>query len=168
MEEGKQAAEALLGPCQKRASAKDDYRAGESRRATVCVEAINQAGHHCYDTGKHFFPGANAIDRDEAFGRRIKAGGALECRATGVIEKLGPLLTMTFAISFGGSEVPRNLCGQVVRSTPVDAGPINARHHPKTPPSRHRIRVQGNRHRVFRDQKGSTQKIKQIFNLFDH
>jgi hypothetical protein len=69
---------------------------GELRRATVCLEAINQAGQHCYDTSKHFFPGANAIDRDEAFGdRRIKAGGALECRATGVIEKLGPLLTPT-------------------------------------------------------------------------
>jgi hypothetical protein len=68
---------------------------GESRRATVCIEAINQAGQHCYDTGKHFFPGANAIDRDEAFGdRRVKAGGVLECRATGVIEKLGPLLTL--------------------------------------------------------------------------
>ena len=41
--------------------------------------------------GKHFFSGANAIDRDEAFGdRRIKAGGALECRATGVIEKTWP------------------------------------------------------------------------------
>ena len=44
--------------------------------------------------GQAFLPGANAIDRDEAFGnRRVKTGGALECRATGVIEKLGPLLT---------------------------------------------------------------------------
>jgi hypothetical protein len=45
--------------------------------------------------GQAFLSGANS-DRDEAFGdRRIKAGGALECRATGVIEKLGPLLTLS-------------------------------------------------------------------------
>ena len=55
----------------------EDDLGKESRRATVCIEAINQAGQHCYDTGKHFFPGANAIDRDEAFGdRRIKPGEA--------------------------------------------------------------------------------------------
>jgi hypothetical protein len=48
----------------------DDWGTGESRRATVCIEAINQAGQHCYDTGKHFFSGAKAIDRDEAFGDR--------------------------------------------------------------------------------------------------
>jgi hypothetical protein len=71
---------------------------GESRRATVCIEAINQAGQHCYDTGKHFFPGANAIDRDEAFGdRRIKAGGALEYPATGSSKNLA----RCFAVSFG-------------------------------------------------------------------
>jgi hypothetical protein len=73
----------------------DDWGTGESRRGTVCIESINQAG-------KRFFPGANVIDRDEAFGdRRIKAGGALECRATGVIEKFGPLLILTLAVSFG-------------------------------------------------------------------
>ena len=83
----------------------------ESRRATVCIEAINQAGQHCYDTRKHFFPGANTIDRGEAFGdRRIEAGGALECRATGVIEKLGPLLTLTLAVSFGRVQKHRETC----------------------------------------------------------
>jgi len=52
------------------------------------------------------------------------------------------------------SEAPRDLHGQVVRSTPVDGGPTNARHHPKTLQARRRIRVQRNRHRVFRGQKG--------------
>jgi hypothetical protein len=80
----------------------DDLGNGGIKTCDCCIEAINQAGQHCYDTGKHFVPGANAIDRDEAFGdRRVKAGGALECRATGVIEKLGPLLTLTLAVSFG-------------------------------------------------------------------
>ena len=61
--------------------------------------------------GKHFFSGANAIDRDETFGdRRIKAGGALECRAAGVIEKLGPLLTLTLAVSFGRVQKRRETC----------------------------------------------------------
>ena len=78
----------------------EDDLGKEARRATVCVEAINQAGQHCYDTGKHFFPEANAIDRDEAFGdRRVKVGGALECPATGVIEKLGQLLTLATNLS---------------------------------------------------------------------
>jgi hypothetical protein len=34
---------------------------GESKGAIVCIEAIDQAGQHCYDAGKHFFPWANAI-----------------------------------------------------------------------------------------------------------
>jgi hypothetical protein len=55
-------------------------------------------------------------------------------------------------------EAPRDLHGQVVRSTPVDAGPTNARHHPKTLQARRRIRVQGKRHRVFRGQKGDSSK----------
>jgi hypothetical protein len=50
---------------------------------------------------------------------------------------------------------------------PVDAGPTNARHHPKTLQARRRIRVQRNRHRVFRGQKrGSIQRIKLSINLF--
>ena len=61
--------------------------------------------------GQAFLPGANAIDRDEAFGnRRVKTGGALECRATGVIEKLGPLLTLTLAVSFGRVQKHRETC----------------------------------------------------------
>ena len=44
----------------------EDDLGKEARRATVCVEAINQAGQHCYDTGKHFFPGANAGARRNA------------------------------------------------------------------------------------------------------
>jgi hypothetical protein len=62
------------------------------------------------------------------------------------------------------SEAPRDLRGQVVRSTPVDAEPTNARHHPKTLQSRRRIRVHRNRHRVFRGQK--VQRIEQIIKLF--
>ena len=58
------------------------------------------------------------------------------------------------------SEAPRDLHGQVVRSTPVDGGPTNARHHPKTLQARRRIRVQRNRHRVFRGQKGIHRKKK--------
>ena len=46
----------------KRPRTKGDWGTGESRRATVCIEAINQAGQHCYDTGKHFFPGRTAIE----------------------------------------------------------------------------------------------------------
>jgi len=39
---------------------------GESRRAiasVVRVEAVDQSGQHCYDTRKHFLPGANTIGR---------------------------------------------------------------------------------------------------------
>ena len=73
----------------------EDDLGKEARRATVCIEAINQAVSIATTRASISFPGAKAIDRDEAFGdRRIKAGGALECRATGVIEKLGPLLTL--------------------------------------------------------------------------
>ena len=61
--------------------------------------------------GQAFLSRANAIDRDEAFGdRRIKAGGALEGRATGVLEKLGPLLTLTLAVSFGHVQKHRATC----------------------------------------------------------
>jgi hypothetical protein len=87
-----------------RGQAENDGRLGNGGIKTCdCLYRSDQSSsQHCYDTGKHFFPGANAIDRDEAFGdRRIKAGGALECRATGVTEKLGPLLTLTHAVSFG-------------------------------------------------------------------
>jgi hypothetical protein len=92
----------------------------------------------------------------EAFGdRRIKAGGALECRATGVFEKLGPLSILTLAVSFGRViRSTERLAQSSCRSTPLDAGPTNARHHPKTLQARRRIRVQRNRHRVFRGQKG--------------
>jgi hypothetical protein len=72
---------------------------------------VSKRSKHCYDTGKHFFPGANAIDRDEACGdQRSKAGGALECRATGGIENLGPLLTLTLAVSFGRVQKHRETC----------------------------------------------------------
>ena len=56
------------------------------------------------------------------------------------------------------SEAPSDLHGQVVRSTPVDAGLTNARPHPKTLQARRRIRVQGNRRPVFRGQKGDPSK----------
>ena len=74
-------------------------------------------------------------DLDEAFGdRRIKAGGALECRATGVLEKLGPAVDPD-ACRFlrPCSEAPRDLYGQIVRSTPVDAGPTNTTGTRKSP-----------------------------------
>jgi hypothetical protein len=36
-----------------------------------------------------------------------RQGGAIGCRATGVFEKLGPLLTLTPAVSFGRVQKPR-------------------------------------------------------------
>jgi hypothetical protein len=58
----------------------------------VCIKAIDQSGQHCYNTREHFLTGFNSIGGDEALGdRRIEAGGALECRAAGVIEKLRAL-----------------------------------------------------------------------------
>ena len=71
----------------------------------VFVEAIDQSGQHSYDTGKYFLPGANTIDRDDALSdRRIEAGGALEGRAAGIIEKLGPLKALAFTVPFGRIE----------------------------------------------------------------
>ena len=47
----------------------------------------------------------SSLDRDEAFGnRRIKASGALECRAAGVIEKLRALAPLTLTVPFGRIE----------------------------------------------------------------
>jgi hypothetical protein len=71
----------------------------------VCIEAIDQSGQHCYDTREHFLTGLNTVGRDEALSdRRIEAGGALECRATGAIEKLGALAPLTFTVPFGRIE----------------------------------------------------------------
>jgi hypothetical protein len=54
------------------------------------------------------FPGANTIAGNQSFGdRRIKASGALECRAAGVIEKLGALATLPFTVPFGRIEKHR-------------------------------------------------------------
>ena len=69
-------------------------RLGRELRPTIAgmvwIEAIDQSGQHCHDTGEHFLTGLNTIERDEALSDgRIEAGGALEWRATGVIEKLG-------------------------------------------------------------------------------
>ena len=77
----------------------------------VCLKAIDQSGQHCYNTREHLLTGFNTIGGDEALSdRRIEAGGALECRATGVIEKLGPLLTLTLAVSFGRVQKHRETC----------------------------------------------------------
>ena len=74
----------------------------------LCVEAIDQAGQHRYDTHEHLFPGANTIAGNQSFGdRRIKASGALECRAAGVIEKLGALATLPFTVPFGRIPTPQ-------------------------------------------------------------
>ena len=74
----------------------------------VGIEAIDQPGQHCYDTREHFLTGLHAIGGDNAFSnRRIEAGGALECRATGVIEKLGALATLPFTVPFGRIEKHR-------------------------------------------------------------
>jgi hypothetical protein len=55
--------------------------------------------------GEHFLAGANTIGWDDALGHgRVEAGGALECRATGVIEKLGALTTLTFTVPFSRIE----------------------------------------------------------------
>jgi hypothetical protein len=71
----------------------------------VSIKAIDQSGQHCYDTGEHFLTGLNTIDRDQSLSdRRIEASGALECRATGVIEKLGTLAPLTFTVAFGRIE----------------------------------------------------------------
>ena len=64
------------------------------------------------------------------------------------------------------SEAPRDLHGQVVRSTPVDAGPTNARPHPKTLQARRRIRVQRKTSSFSWSKRGSLQRVKQILNLF--
>jgi len=81
---------------------------GESSRAIgviFSIEAIDQSGQHCYDTREHFLTVANTIGGNETLSdRRIEAGSALECRAAGVIEKLGALATLTFTVSFGRIE----------------------------------------------------------------
>jgi hypothetical protein len=62
-------------------------------------------------------------DRGEAFGdRRTEAGGALECRASGVIQKLGPLLTLTFPVSFRPTDDRRH----PRRRNPGDEAEFNA------------------------------------------
>ena len=71
----------------------------------VCIKEIDQSGQHCYDTGEHFLTGLNTIDGTQALSdRRIEAGGAFECRATGVIEILGALAPLTFSVPFGRIE----------------------------------------------------------------
>jgi hypothetical protein len=71
----------------------------------LCTEAIDQATQHCYDAREHLLAGRNTIGRNQSFSdRRIEASGALQCRAAGVVEKLGALATLPFAVSFGRIE----------------------------------------------------------------
>ena len=77
-------------------------RLGRAIGVFVSIKAIDQSGQHCYDAREHFLTMANTIGRNETLGDRcIEAGGALECRAAGVIEKPGALATLTFTVSFG-------------------------------------------------------------------
>ena len=70
----------------------------------ICIKAIDQSGQHCYNTREHFLTGSDTIGRCEALSdRRIEAGGALEYRATGVIEKRA-LPPLTFTVPFGRIE----------------------------------------------------------------
>jgi hypothetical protein len=66
----------------------------------VCIKAIDQSGLHCYNTREHFLTGLNTIHRDQSLSdRRIEASGALECRATGVIEEIGALAPLTLTVA---------------------------------------------------------------------
>jgi hypothetical protein len=51
--------------------------------------------------------GSALLRHGQAF---LSRSGALGCRATGVIEKLGPLLTLTPAVSFGRVQKHRETC----------------------------------------------------------
>jgi hypothetical protein len=87
---------------------------GESipaNKGVVRIEAIDQAGQHGYDPREHFLTWADPVGRNEALSyRRIEAGGALECRATGVIEKLRAMASVTFTVSLGRIEKHREAC----------------------------------------------------------
>jgi hypothetical protein len=86
----------------------DDLGRGESRREGLCVETIDQAGQHRYDTREHLLARKNTIAGNQSFGDgRIEASGALKCRAAGVIKKLGALATLPFTVPFGRIEKHR-------------------------------------------------------------
>ena len=105
----------------------------ESRRATVCIEAINQAGQHCYDTGQAFlFRGERDRSRRNLWRPTHQGRRRTRMPSRGRHRKTWPAVDPD-ACRFlrRCSEAPRDLHGQVVRSTPVDAGPINSRHHPR-------------------------------------
>jgi hypothetical protein len=85
-----------------------DLGRGESRREVLCVETIDQAGQHRYDTREHLLARKNTIGGNQSFtDHRIEASGALKCRAAGVIKKLGALATLAFTVPFGRIEKHR-------------------------------------------------------------
>jgi hypothetical protein len=77
-------------------------RAVRSSADFVGIEAIDQPGKHRHDASEHLLTGANPVLRDEALrNRSIETGGALDGRATRVIEKLGPLTAVTLTVALG-------------------------------------------------------------------
>jgi len=68
----------------------------------VRIEAIDQSGQHRHDAREHLLTGANPVVRDQALrNRSIETGGTLDGRAARVIEKLGPLPSVTLTVSLG-------------------------------------------------------------------
>ena len=96
----------------------------------IPVEAVDQAGEHRYDPREHFFAGASAVSRDQRSGdRRVKAGGALKSRATGVVKKFGAVAAVTFTVSLGRVEKHGKACtvklvNQLASMLPLRSGDI--------------------------------------------
>ena len=77
----------------------------------IDIETIDQSGQHRHDTPEHLLTWVDTVNRDKALRHgSIETGGALDGRATRVVEKLGSLTPVTLSVSFGRIQKCRKAC----------------------------------------------------------